>query len=132
MNVTLVTRRSRDIDVALDRASNINKSDYRTLCIVAYGVIPLSGKSSHQKLVAERGFTTLSRTLSRKNNNKKKKKKTVKRATSDQGIGSDGRRKCTDRTGTAIEYLEMETTLKRDKAQAKSNFTRARNKLPSL
>ena len=52
-------------------------------------------------------------------------------ATSDQGIGSDCRGKCANRTGTAIVYLEM-TTLKRDKARAKLNFTRARNKLLSL
>ena len=44
----------------------------------------------------------------------------------------EDRGECADRTCTNVEYTERVTALKREKARAKSNFTRARNKLASL
>ena len=60
------------------------------------------------------------------------KEKTVKMASSEHRVGSEDRGKYADHAGTIIEYSEMETALKKEKARAKSNFTRARNKLLSL
>ncbi|MCG8049058.1 MAG: DUF1759 domain-containing protein, partial [Candidatus Thiodiazotropha endolucinida] len=42
------------------------------------------------------------------------------------------RRECADRTSTNMEYTEKITALKKEKARAKMNFTRAQNKLSSL
>lgn len=53
-------------------------------------------------------------------------------ASSEHGIGSNGREENIDRTGTIIEYSEKETTLKREKARAKSNVIRVRNKLLAM
>ena len=53
-------------------------------------------------------------------------------ASSDKRNSVEDSRECTDRAGTTIEYTERETALKKEKARAKSNFTRARNKLSSL
>ena len=47
-------------------------------------------------------------------------------------IHSEDRREFTDRAGTKDEHTEREDTLSREKAHAKYNFTRARNKLSSL
>ena len=44
----------------------------------------------------------------------------------------EDRRECADRAGTTIEYTKKEMALKKEKARAKSNITRARNKLSSL
>ena len=47
-------------------------------------------------------------------------------------IGSDGRGTTSDHAEAIIEFVQIETALKKDKARAKSNFTRAQNKLSSL
>lgn len=53
-------------------------------------------------------------------------------ASSGKRINSEDRRESTDRAGTIAEYTERETVLKKEKARAKSDFTRARNKLSAL
>ena len=53
-------------------------------------------------------------------------------ASSEHIIGTDERGNNIEGTGTTIEYSEMETALKKEKARAKSNFTRAKNKILSL
>ena len=53
-------------------------------------------------------------------------------ASSNNRNSVEDRRECADRAGTTIEYTEKETALKKEKARAKSNLTRAGNKLSSL
>lgn len=53
-------------------------------------------------------------------------------ASSEHIIGTDKHGNKIEGTGTTIEYSEMETALKKEKARAKSNFTRAKNKILSL
>ena len=53
-------------------------------------------------------------------------------ASSADRLHSKDRREFIDRVGTKDEYSERETTLRREKAHAKYNFTPARNKLSSL
>ena len=50
-------------------------------------------------------------------------------ASSEHRIGSDGRGTTSDHAEAIIEFAQIETALKKDKARAKSNFTRAQNKL---
>ena len=53
-------------------------------------------------------------------------------ASSDNRNSVEDRRECANRAGTTIEYTEKEMALTKEKARAKSKFTRARNKLSSL
>ena len=50
-------------------------------------------------------------------------------ASSNNRNSVEDRRECADRAGTTIDYTEKETALKKEKARAKSNLTRAGNKL---
>ena len=57
---------------------------------------------------------------------------TNKMASSDVSTNSEDHGVFADRTDTVIGYSVKETALKKEKARAKSDFTRTRNKLSAL
>ena len=73
-----------------------------------------------RKLVAERGLETLI---------KENMEFSVKMASLENGINGDEQGEHVDPAGTACDFMDMEAKLKREKFRAKSNFTRAKNKV---